>query len=164
MLLMAEFRIRFINSGNSFVGRSIDWVTNSLMDHVEIVTDAGWYLGARSSGGVKSRPPDYCKPTWERRYAIPCTDEQHKKIMDYAYSKVGTKYNFGDIAGLLFRNRRFNSPSKLICSEFVINAGQLAGGIMLLNVKVPYYSYLVTPEMLHLSPVLSGHCYYKYAA
>ena len=159
---MTTFRIRFINSGKSFVGRGIDWVTNSLMDHTEIIMDSGDYLGARSSGGVMIRKPDYCKVTWERRYAIPCTDTQYNQIMAFATSKIGVKYNFSDIAGLLFKNRHLNNPNELMCAQFNLESAQ-AGGLEMLNV-LPDYDYLITPEILHLSSLLRGNCFYRYAS
>lgn len=159
---MTTFRIRFINSGKSFVGRGIDWVTDSLMDHTEIIMDSGDYLGARSSGGVMVRNPDYCKVTWERRYAIPCTDQQLANIMAFAISKIGVKYNFSDITGLLFKDRHINNPNGMICSQFVLESAQ-AGPLEMLNV-LPGFDYLITPETLHLSSLLIGNCYYRYVS
>lgn len=155
---MAYFKIRFINTGD-FVSDGIDFVTNSLIDHTEIETEIGTYIGARDAGGVEERAADYCIPTWERRYSIPCTDEQLAQIMFYARSKIGTKYDFTDIVGLLFHDRQLNSPDKLICSTFVLSSAQ-AGGLGMLNV-LPEFDYLITPETLHLSSLLIGRCTYS---
>jgi uncharacterized protein YycO len=154
---MALFKVRFINS-SGFVASSINWVTNSLFDHTEIEVDNG-YIGAHDSGGVQLRPLNYCQPSFEKRYAVPCTDAQYKAIMQYAQSQIGTPYNFKDIAGLLLRRRALTSPSRLICSQFVFRAA-LAGRLEMLNV-LPEFSHLVTPETLHLSPLLIGHCTYS---
>ena len=150
---MAQIVIRVINS-RGFIGRAINWITNSLWDHAEIMTPEGNWIGAHSSGGVQERSPNYVIPTREGRYAIPCTDRQLALIMSYARNRIGEKYNFTDIVGLLLRKRNLNSPHKTICSQFVINCLWRAG-IFLLNVD-PAYDYLVTPEMVHLSPLLIG--------
>lgn len=156
---MAKFTIRFINS-DDLVGHLIDWTTNSLWDHAEIATEAGTYIGAHAVSGIEERPAGWCKPSRERRYAIPCTDEQLAKIMAFARSKIGTPYNYRDIIGLFLHDRGINSNSRAICSEFVFQAA-VAGGLWLLNV-LPDYSHLVTPETLHLSPLLIGHCTYSF--
>lgn len=155
---MAFFTIRFVNSPG-FVGSAIDWATNSLFDHAEIASDTGSWIGAHDDGGVQDRPADYLTPSREMRYAIPVTDEQHDKIMAYARSKIGTPYDFKDIAGLLFHDRRIESPHRLICSVFALQCAQ-AGNLQMLNV-LPAWTYLITPETLHLSPLLIGRCVKK---
>ena len=153
---MALFRIRFITE-RDFVSWAIRRVTFSEFSHVEIVSEDGRsYIGAHSDGGVQERPADYCLPSFERRYAIPCSDAQLEKIMAYARSKIGTPYNFLDIVGLLF-HRNLTTKGRVICSMFVYLAA-LEGGIQMLNV-LPEYANLVTPDSLHLSPLLVGRSY-----
>lgn len=156
---MAHFKLRFINT-SGFVASIIDWDTNSLWDHAEIETDSGTYIGAHAAGGVQERPANYCTPTRERRYAIPCSQAQLDRIMAYARSKIGTPYDYADIVGLLFRDRDLNSRGRDICSVFVLMAA-MQGNLKMLNV-LEGYSYLVTPEMLHLSPLLIGNCTYSF--
>jgi hypothetical protein len=156
---MAYFKVRFIN-GAGFVADAIDFVTNSLIDHVEIETESGSYIGAHADGGVQDRPANYCTPTWEKRYSIPCPDDQLQKIMSYARAKIGTPYDFTDIVGLLFHDRSLDSPHRLICSAFTFSAG-VAGGLYLLNAEKEF-AHLVTPETLHLSPLLIGNCTYSF--
>ena len=153
---MALFKIRFVNS-NGFIGSAIDWATNSLFDHAEIETETGTWIGAHDDGGVQERPADYMQPppTRDYRYAIPCTDEQYAKAMAFARSKIGTKYNFADIAGLLLHDRKINNSHAVICSQFTLMAAE-SGGIYMLNVT-PGYEYLISPETLHLSPLLRGN-------
>ena len=155
---MALLRIRFITE-KGFVSWAIRSATFSEFSHAEIVSeDQKSYIGARSSGGVQERAANYCVPSFERRYAILCTDAQLAKIMTYARSMIGTPYNFKDIIGLLFHH---NTATKgtFICSMFVFLAAW-EGGIDLLNV-LPNYANLVTPDTLHLSPLLIGNCYYS---
>lgn len=157
---MSAFQIRFVTD-HDFVSWAIRKVTFSEFSHVELVTDEGTYIGAHARGGIKERvddPDDL--PTFERRYSLPCTQAQKDKIFAYARSKIGTKYNFRDIFGLLIHSN-FSSPNRLICSMFVFEAA-LAGGIQMLNV-LPRYSNLVTPDTLHLSPLLIGRCVYQTA-
>ena len=101
---MALLRIRFITE-KGFVSWAIRSATFSEFSHAEIVSeDQKSYIGARSSGGVQERAANYCVPSFERRYAILCTDAQLAKIMTYARSMIGTPYNFKDIIGLLFHH------------------------------------------------------------
>src|SRR5487761_1745718 len=118
---MAYFKLRFINNPG-LVGKLIDWETNSLMDHVEIETGAGTWIGAHADGGVEERPADYCKPTWERRYSIPCSQTQADLAMAYARSKIGTPYAFEDIFGLALHNRNLGGKHAEICSMFALTA------------------------------------------
>ncbi len=154
---MPVVRIRFI-AERDFISWAIRKVTFSDFSHVELIMDKGTYLGAHAFGGVQERDQFYCQPSFERRYSIPCTQEQKDKIESFARSKIGTPYNFKDIVGLLI-HANLSSPNKLICSMFVFEA-LLAGGIKMLNV-LPQYSNRVTPDILHLSPLLIGRCYYQ---
>lgn len=155
---MAFFRIRFITNPG-FVSWAIRRATFSEFSHAEIISeDQHSYIGAHAGSGVQERPLDYCHPTFERRYAIPCTEVQLAKIMFHARSRIGTSYSYGDIVGLLFHH---NLPThgRVICSMFVYQEA-LIGGIQMLNV-LPDYANLVTPDSLHLSPLLVGNCYYS---
>ena len=154
---MALFRIRFITESD-LLSDAIRLVTFSEWSHVEIMTETGTYIGAHASGGVQERPANYTKVSRERRYAIPVTDEQLAKIMTFARSKVGTPYNFEDIAGL-FLHHDLTQKGREICSMFVTQAA-MVGGVAMLNV-LQGYTNLVTPEDLHLSPLLVDRCFYS---
>jgi len=151
--------MRFINS-SGIVSAGIDWVTDSLWDHVEIQMEEGTYIGAHAGTGIQERSADYCKPSRERRYAVPVTDEQLTAIMEFARSKIGTPYDYLDIAGLFFHDRNLFSKSREICSMFVLEAA-MAGNLQMLNV-LPGFTHLITPETLHLSPLLIGNCTYDF--
>lgn len=178
---MASIGLRFINSAD-FVGRGIDWVTHSLMDHAEFWFDAeamamvieilkrnnmpadypaeGGYLGAHAGSGVELRGLDYCVPTWERRYALPCTDAQFEKFVVSAFGKVGMGYNYLGIIGILVRARKMTSNSREFCSEYCYDEFWKIG-IEMLN-ALDEDSDLITPEMLHLSNLLIGRCTYRF--
>ncbi len=146
--------IRFIRTPG-FVTSAICFVTNSLFDHVEFGTPEGTWIGAHAASGIQERPANYCQPTREYVYEIPCTQRELDELLRWARQMIGTPYDYEDIAGLLFHNRMLNHPGRDICSEFVY-LGLCHIGIRALNV-LPDYAYLVTPEMLHLAPMLIGH-------
>jgi hypothetical protein len=155
---MALFRIRFITE-SGFVSWAIRSATFSEFSHAEIISeDQQSYIGARSDGGVQIRPLDYCKPTFERRYAIPCTDEQLANIMASARADIGKPYSYEDIGGLLF-HKNLPTHGGFMCSMWTYLKAT-TGPIWMLNV-LPGYANLVTPDYLHLSPLLRGNCYYS---
>lgn len=156
---MAFFKIRFINTPG-IVSALIDWEGNSLWDHVEIETDTGTYIGAHAGGGIEERPANYCTPSRERRYSIPCSQAQLDLIMAKARSRIGTQYNLADIVGLAIHNRHFDDKQREICSEFTMECAE-AGNLFLLNVEREFF-FLVTPEMVHLSPLLRGNLSYAF--
>jgi|SRR6185312_2394982 len=148
-------KVRFIATPG-FVGEAIRRLTGSLFQHVEFGTPEGTWIGAHDRGGIQERPADYCECTREYVYAIRCSDRQLSDLMTWARHKIGTKYNFADIAGLLLEARGLTSPGRLICSQFVAD-GLLRtfGSYRVLNV-LPDWTYRITPETLHLSPIFVG--------
>jgi hypothetical protein len=162
---MPAIVIRFIRTPG-FVTSAICRVTNSLFDHCEfgVVEDGkltGW-LGAHAGAGVQLMPVDYCQPSFERRYSIPVTEVRYAAWKKYAFSMIGTRYDYLDILGILVRARGLKSPHRVICSQFCM-AGLDAASIYPLNVLLGY-DHLVTPEMLHLSPIFRGRCIHMWCA
>lgn len=148
-------RIRFV-AGSGFVGSSIRWVTNSLFQHVEFGTPEGTWIGAHAQGGIMERPGDYAEYSREYVYDLPATDVQLARLMAWARSQVGTKYNLLDIAGLLLKTRKLTTPHRYICSQFcTLGLLRVYGAAQVLNV-LDEYAYLITPEALHLTPLLVG--------
>lgn len=149
-------RVRFI-LGDGFVSSAIARVTGSLFSHVEFGTPDGTWIGAHANGGIKERPWDYCKPFREYVYDIPCTPEQEAAALVWMRSKIGTQYNMVDILGLLFQARAMHSPNRYICSQFCTEGLlYIFGAPRVLNV-LANWSYRITPETLHLSPIFVGH-------
>lgn len=155
--------LRFIG-GTSLISHGIEYWTNSQYSHVEMgnnpdgsIVSRSW-MGAHAEGGFQDRALDYCKPQREKRYAIPVDPEQHSAIMAHAHVLIGTPYNYWDILGLLLHDRKVNSAHALICSQSMMEVGE-AGGLKLLNVEKGF-EYLITPETMHLSPLLIGACIY----
>ena len=153
---MAVICIRFVASPG-FVGSAIRWVTNSLFEHVEFGTPEGTWIGAHIDGGIMERPADYAVESREYVYDIPCTDRQSALLLAWARARIGTKYNTLDIVGLLFKKRILTTPHRFICSQFCTEGLlYIFGAAKVLNV-LQGYDYLITPETLHLSPILVGH-------
>jgi uncharacterized protein YycO len=155
---MADFRIRFI-AEKGFVSWAIRQTTFSEFSHVELLSEDGLsWIGAHAGLGVQARTLNYCTPSFERRYSIPVDQEQLNAGMAYARSKIGTPYNYADIAGLLF-HRNISTKGRSICSQFVFDTFVVMG-IEPLNTLLGY-DFRVTPDILHLSPILIGHCYFE---
>lgn len=152
---MPVIRIRFIAS-RGFVGEAIRWVTHSLFQHVEFGTSAGTWVGAHAGIGVRELPPDWCHPYREFIYEIPCTQQELDELMAWCAFRIGTKYNYWDIVGMLIRKRQWTSPHRLICSQFCLQGLlEVFGAPRVLNV-LSEYAYLISPETLHLSPIFVG--------
>jgi hypothetical protein len=157
---MTDFKLRFITAPG-FVSWSIRQVTFSEFSHVEMLSSSGQsWIGAHAGTGVEARPLNYCVPTFERRYAIPVTDEQFAAGQAYMRSKIGTPYNYADIAGLLL-HRNITTRGRAICSQFGFDTFY-AMRIVALNI-LPGYDFRATPDILHLAPILSGRCYFETA-
>lgn len=151
---MSKLVIRFINEPG-IVSRLIAWSTDSLFCHTEgLGRDGKSWVGAHAGTGVQARAYDWCKPTFERRYAILVTDEEYEQAMRFMDSKIGLPYNYVDIVGLAIHSRVGASEHELICSAFMLLWLQSAG-LEPLNVSEPF-AYLITPETLHLSPLFIG--------
>lgn len=151
---MPDLVVRFV-AERGFISAGIRYVTFSDFSHAELGLPDGTWLGAHAVGGVQIRAVDYLKPSFERVYAIPVDQASYSLAMAYARSKVGTRYNFPDILGLLV-HAPMTSPHRLICSQFMFEVLSQAG-LKPLNV-LSAFSYRVTPDMLHLSPIFIGRC------
>lgn len=153
---MSSIRVRFITT-DSFVSAAIRKLTGSLFSHVEIGTPEGTWIGAHIEDGIQNRPANYCNPTREYVYDIPCLDWQAGALLGWARKQIGTKYNVKTIVGIALGARSLTSPSKFICSQFVADGLILSLGAKdVLNV-LPQWTYRITPETLHLSPIFVGN-------
>ena len=153
---MGNLKLRFVTE-TGLISNAVTWFEGgSLWSHVEFVLPDGTFLGARAMGGIAIRASDYIKPKHierQRIYSIPVADDVLESILTFANSQVGKSYDFTDILGIMTHTSLHNS-NDWICSEFV-TASCLQAGLRLLNVE-PEFVYKITPEMVHLSPVLSG--------
>lgn len=136
--------------------------TNSLLSHCEFGTPEGTWIGAHISGGVQERAADYCNPVRDYRYEIPLPDaDALDQWLTLIRSDIGTHYNVKAILGLAIHDRKLNNPHEVDCSEWcTMKLLQWFGAPKVLNV-MPQRAYLVTPEMLHLSPLFVGRMVYR---
>jgi len=156
---MPTITIRFIDEPD-IVSRLINYATDSLWCHCEgLSRDGKSWIGAHSGTGVQPRTLDYCKPIRERRYSLEVTDEQYETAMSWLESKISEKYDYLSIVGLAIHKRVW-SPQRVICSELMLQFMQ-AAGLQPLNV-LPGFDALITPEVLHLSPLFIGRCSYSF--
>lgn len=156
---MPNLTIRFID-GTDLVSKLIAWTTNSLWVHTEALSrDRKSWIGAHSGTGVQARPINWCKPSLERQYAISVTQQQYDTAMDWLESKIGCPYNYVDIVGLALHKRIGASERQIICSALMLEF-MMHGGLMPLNC-LSGFSFLITPETLHLSPLFIGKCVYS---
>jgi hypothetical protein len=153
---MASIRVRFIRNAG-FTSGGISRLTGSLFSHVEFGTPEGTWIGAHIGGGIQERPADYCNPVLEYVYEVPCTALQQTQGLAKMRAGIGTKYNTLDIVGLMFQARSLRSPHRLICSQFYADIMLFVfGATRFLNVNEDW-TYRITPETGHLSPLLVGH-------
>ena len=154
---MAILKLRFVTE-TDIISQSVAWFQGgSLWSHVEFILPDGTFLGARASGGIQIRAADYIKPNKikrQREYAIPISEDSLESILSFGLSQIGKSYDFTDILGIAAHTSWHNS-NEWICSEFV-TACCLKGGLILLNVE-PEFVFKITPEMVHLSPILAGY-------
>lgn len=148
-------RVRFVTA-DGFISRAIRFCTNSLWSHVEFGTPEGTWIGAHTGDGVQERPANYCTPTREYVYEIPCTLQMQTEHLKRIRQQIGLHYNNLDILGLMIRRRKLTMPHAVICSQFVTDEALILWPLKFLNC-LPNYTYLITPEMVHLSPILVGN-------
>lgn len=146
--------IRFVDDSDG-VSRAITWATNSLWCHTEALNrDGTGWTGAHAGTGVNTRPLDWIKNLRrERRYAIPVSGDAFDNAHRWLEAQKGRQYNYRDILGLLI-HKRIWSPQRVICSQLMTQFMQQAG-LQPLNI-LPQFDALITPEVLHLSPVFIG--------
>lgn len=164
---MQIYTLRFMAT-KGFVSNAIKFVegTVAYADHVEAKNRAGdGWIGAHAGVGVKDMPLDWTPQSeivWERQYELHLTDEQYELAMGFLESKIGTPYDYADILGILFHDQNIEDPRRIMCSCLQYEA-LCTGGVMMLNV-LKELAHLVTPETLHLSPLLIGNCTYSFPA
>lgn len=148
-------RVRFV-ANDTFVSKAIRRLTGSLFSHVEFGTPEGTWIGALAGSGIQERAANYCRPSLAYVYEIPCPPELQDAALKWMRVRIGIKYNYSDIAGLLFQARGMTSPTRLICSQFCTEGLlYIFGASRVLNVQ-PEWAYRITPETLHLSPIFVG--------
>jgi hypothetical protein len=149
---------RFIMESD-LVSKLIGFSTNSLWCHCEgLSRDGLHWVGAHADGGVQARPLDWAKGiTRERRYRKAVSHLEYELAMGFQESHIGMPYNFENIVGLSLHRRIGVSDHEIICSSFELRRYMATGAERLYPLNVlERYSYLITPETLHLSPIWMG--------
>lgn len=155
---MPNLVIRFIFEPG-LVAKLIGYQTDSLWCHTEALSrDGQSWIGAHSGTGVQARPLDWVKPTRERRYSVPVTQEQHDLSMAWLEGKEGMPYDYTDILGMTLHKRIGASDHEIICSALMTEY-MMHAGLWPLNC-LEGYAYLITPEALHMSQLFLNRCIY----
>lgn len=154
---MATFRIRFVNS-TGFIGTAIDVLSDAQVDHTEFDSGTGW-LGAHWQDGVQNRAYDYLKPSREYVFELEVDDSVYAEAMTWAKAQIGTPYNFGAIASIMFHDAALNETGKFICSQYGYEM-LLKLGFVPLNRDV-IKPHDVTPGGLMLSVIFDGKLVHK---
>lgn len=149
---MAIWRQRFVNS-KGFLGTMIDLLSDGEVDHTETDSGTGW-LGAHDVGGIQNRPYDYMTPDREFIFEVEVPDTIYSEGIKWAMGQIGTPYNFGAIAGIMFHDEKLTQKGHKICSQFGYEIA-LKMGFNPLNSQV-VKPWDVTPMSLMLSPIFDG--------
>jgi hypothetical protein len=159
---MQNLTVRFIRT-RGFVSWLICFISFSYEDHCEAKNRAkNAWVGAHAGTGIEPRSLDWADKDiiWCREYDIPCTDEQYERAMKFQEAAIGTKYNYWACLGVLLRNRKLNNPMRKDCSEHLFEILYETFQKPPLNI-LNQFSWMVTPELCHLAPVLIGRCVSK---
>ena len=125
---------------------AIRWFTHSDFSHVDIITDDGWRLGARSDcpkpyvepgdppawltpkAGVQVRPMDYAKFSRDERITIPCTRNQYNTSLMWLCQQIGKPYDSsGLFRSFLLDKYQWGDNGKWWCSELAAAFIEAAG-------------------------------------
>ena len=119
-----------LSTEKGFTDKVIRWVTWSDFSHVDLVLSDGSLLGARLDG-VKIRPNGYAQFTSVQRWAVECSPEQARMIIEAATEQLGKPYDLRGILNMVLQ-RDWREQDCWFCSELVAWAFE-QGGIPLLN-------------------------------
>jgi uncharacterized protein YycO len=124
-------------SDGSFLQNTISEVTKSPYVHSALAVDSKTLIEA--NGFIKTREFPLSSETGFDVYRIEgLTGDQKSKIVNYAKSKIGTKYDYEKIVGLLIRFeifptfKGFNEAGHFICSG-LLDEAFLDGGVQRKN-------------------------------
>lgn len=119
--------VLMFKSDGSFIQNAISEVTKSPYVHSAIAVGDGNLI--ESNGFIKTREFPLSGEAGFDVYRIDkLTNEQKEKIINFAQSKIGTKYDYEKILGLLIRFellphfKGFTEPGHFICSGLVDEA------------------------------------------
>lgn len=150
--------------GNGVISKLIKLVTRSKYSHVSLAISDTYVIEIDWKYRLQIRPIEY-KSFDVYRLNRDLTNEDLFKMLDYAYSLIGTKYDFSKIVSLFFEmifgkrgKMLFNNPSKYICSDIVDLAYQQIG----IDLVEKYGEQDVTPDDISKSKQLRFIYSYNY--
>ena len=131
----------------------VKWRTCSQIDHLAFVVGNDTVIDACPKGGVDFRPISrYADASWVvLRTKVPLTDAQFQRMLTFAVSQKGKKYDWMGIAGFAI-NRDIDDKNRWFCSEYVTAIFDTEGIILvprkgpgITSPELPYQSNLVYP-------------------
>jgi len=125
--------LQYVNDG-SFEDPVIEYFSHGWPTHVDVVcTDrfpAGYLLGARLSGGVSIRKPDYREFKRVARVTLPTTFDQDAKFWEFLKDQLGKPYDWigvADFAVPFIPDRNWRDESRWFCSDLIERAKEVCG-------------------------------------
>lgn len=144
--------------GKGLEDKVIRIVTSSPWNHVGFITEEG-FLSSDTPDGVKVRPFKDRKDKFEAVGIIDCDDETAKKILDKAWSRLDTRYDYLAIFGDLFQ-QPWTEKDSFDCSAFV-EWSCFMGGYPLLNLPIyKGYKWCNPGQIARSSRVKVGERFY----
>jgi uncharacterized protein YycO len=128
----------FFKKDNSFISKIIANISKSDYTHVALIIGYDELTGVatiiESNRFVTTRITTTVINEDHVVYSTAMTEEMRKRVVEYAFKQLGTKYDYLQILGLfislIFKGDRFaffNSSNKFICSELIDLAFYKAG-------------------------------------
>lgn len=148
--------ILFFKKTDSFISKVIAKVTKSEYSHVGLIVgfdrDNQMITIIESDRFIKTKVTKIKISDYHAIYTSGnLSNEVRERIVKYAFKKIGTRYDYMQILGLLLsllfdkeRNGFFNSANKIICSELIDISYYEAG----VKRNHPYNLGNVTPQEL----------------
>ncbi len=143
---MATIALQFSASAG-ITASLIQWFGHGWCTHVDCVLPGGNLLGARLSGGVAIRPPDYQRFSRVQRVMLPVPPEVYGQFRGFLADQIGKPYDWTSILGFM-ADRDWRDDDSWFCSE-LIAAGLEAAGYF--NWPLAAVTSKVTPSDLLLA-------------
>lgn len=123
--MSGSITLQFVGS-NDILSDTIKLFERGWCSHVDAVMPDGMLLGARFSGGVAIRPPDYEAFPRKLQVHLPAEDAVAAAFYDALRSQLGKPYDVEAIAAFAF-DRDWRATDHWFCSEIQAWALERAG-------------------------------------
>ena len=109
------------------ISRLVCFFTRSEFSHVDLYDPkSNTVIGSIAPAGVREIPLQEMLTSCSKAVVKTMSNIDDKKILAYARSKIGAKYDWTAMLGFIFR-QLFDNPSRYFCSELVVLAFTRAG-------------------------------------